>query len=788
MKISENWLRSWIDPKISTADLVAQLTMAGLEVDAVEPACKAFDKVVVAEIKSVEPHPDADKLKVCQVDFGNGSLAQIVCGAPNAIAGIKVPMACVGAKLAEDFTIKKAKLRGVDSAGMLCGASEIGLEDKVDGLLVLPEDAPIGQSIRDYLQLDDQIIDIDLTPNRGDCLSLRGLSREVAVLNNLVFEQPNIDKVPAVIDDTFPVALNAVEGCPRYWGRVIKNVDLSIPSPLWLIEKLRRSGIRSIDPVVDVTNYIMLELGQPMHAFDLDTLNEGIQVRFASPNEEITLLDGQKINLSEDNMVIADTHNALALAGIMGCENSGVSLTTQNIFLESAFFDPLVIAGKARSFGLHTDSSHRFERGVDPILAEKAIERATSLILSIVGGQAGPSVKTEALPFSPLQIQLETEKVNQLLGIEVAASEIERILVGLDIVVATKNNGFICTIPSHRFDLNIAEDLIEEIARIIGYDKLPVQPLVLPAKFTLEPEKSTDELTLKRLLAARGYQETITYSFISPKLQAAFDDEVGVNIQNPISSDLSVMRTSLVPGLINTLQHNLNRQQQRVSIFETGLIFKKAKEEIIQQPMLAGLIYGTRYPSSWNQSVDKVDFYDVKADVEALLEACNLSNISFNPINIKGFHPGQTAGIFNQDQQVGYVGAIHPEFRKKFSLKQSVFVFQLSLDILKLGKVANFEPVSKFPSTRRDLAFIVDQSINAIQLQTLIREVSGDLLQSCFCFDVYQGTEMNQNEKSLAIALIFQHQDRSLEDQEIQHIVDTLIEQAKVRLGAIVRK
>ncbi len=579
MKFSEKWLRSWANPQVSHDELVARLSMVGLEVDADLPVAGAFSGVVVGEVLSTEQHPDADKLRVCQVSNGSETF-QVVCGAPNVRAGLKIPFAMIGAELPGDFKIKKAKLRGVESFGMLCSAKELQISEENAGLLELPADAPVGQDVRAYLELDDYPIEVGLTPNRGDCLSLAGLAREVSAIYDVPLAPVAVDAVAAQHDETRPVELAAPAACPRYLGRVIRNVDLSRPTPLWMVERLRRSDIRSIDPVVDVTNYVMIELGQPMHAFDLAEINGGVRVRMAEDGEKLVLLDGQEITLRADTLVIADHQRALAIAGVMGGEHSGVSDSTRDLFLEAAFFDTIALAGKARSYGLHTDSSHRFERGVDSQLARKAMERATRLILDIVGGEPGPIVEQVSEAHLPkvAPITLRAERVTQMLGMPLDAAEIVRLLQALELTVVADGEGqWSVGVPSHRFDISLEVDLIEELARLYGYNRLPVRYPQARLAPNNKPEARAALPLLRRLLVARGYQEAITFSFIDPALFELFDPGTQpLTLANPISADMAAMRSSLWPGLVKALQHNLNRQQSRVRLFESGLRFVAA--------------------------------------------------------------------------------------------------------------------------------------------------------------------------------------------------------------------
>lgn len=638
MKFSEQWLRGWVNPQVSRDELVARLSMAGLEVDSVTPAAGQFSGIVVGEILATEQHPDADKLRVCQVSSGQETF-QVVCGAPNARPGIKIPFAMIGAELPGDFKIKKAKLRGVESFGMLCSAAELQISEENDGLLELAADAPVGEDIRTYLSLDDASIEIGLTPNRGDCLSIAGLARDVSALYDTPVTRPVVPAVAAAHDEVRPVEVSAPAACPRYLGRVIRNVDLSKPTPLWMVERLRRSDVRSIDAAVDITNYVMLELGQPMHAFDLAEINGGIRVRMAEEGEKLVLLDGQEVALRADTLVIADHTRALAIAGVMGGEHSGVNTEkTRDLFLESAFFEPISVAGKARSYGLHTDASHRYERGVDSQLAREAMERATQLLLDIVGGEAGPVVEAVSEQHLPqvAPVTLRAERITQMLGMEMDPAQVEQLLNALELTTTKSGEGqWTVSVPSHRFDISLEVDLIEELARLYGYNNLPVRYPQARLAPQGKPETRGDLPTLRRLLVARGYQEAITYSFIDPKLFELFSPGVEpLLLANPISSDMAAMRASLWPGLVKALQHNLNRQQDRVRLFESGLRFVGQLGDLQQQPMIAGVITGSRLPEGWANGRDGVDFFDVKADVEALLGYSGaLSDFTFSAWN-----------------------------------------------------------------------------------------------------------------------------------------------------------
>lgn len=802
MKFSESWLREWVNPSASTQQIVDQLTMAGLEVDAVEPVAGEFSGVIVGEILAAEQHPDADKLRVCTVAGHPEGEKQVVCGAPNARVGIKIPFATVGASLppGEDgkpFKIKKAKLRGVESFGMLCGQTELQAGDDDDGLWELALNAPVGADLREYLSLNDRIIEVDLTPNRSDCLSIKGLARELGVLNKMDVTEPTIEPVAPSIEDVFSVSLSAGSACPRYVGRVIKGVDISAESPLWLQEKLRRSGIRTIDAVVDVTNFILLELGQPMHAFDLAKLNGGINVRMATAGEKLTLLNDQEVELKPDGLVIADESGALALAGVMGGAASAVTTETKDIFLESAFFDPIAIAGRARGYGLHTDSSHRFERGVDYNGAQAALERATEILLSIVGGEAGPVTVVESESELPAErsVELSKERIESGLGFPIPAAEVTDILTRLGLSLTDSNDqGWTFTVPSYRFDIAIEADLLEELARIYGYNNLPTTTVRIPAQLPHKTEAVTGVDKLKNHMASRGYREVITYSFIDPALHTLINGEQpSVPIINPISSDMGIMRTSLLPGLLSTLSKNVKRQAQRVRIFETGLTFvaegdlnPETLEGLKQPSMFGGLIYGARAPIGWHADKDDVDFYDAKGDVESLLAYTGLP-VTFEAGEVNALHPGQTALVSLGGRSIGYIGALHPEVAKKLDLPKTAYVFELCLDALKQAQVPAFNPLSRYPEVARDLAILVDKSVSGAALESKIRSVAGNYLKNLKIFDVYSGKGIDPQRKSIAFNLIFQHPSRTLTEDEISAPMDEIVKQLEQSFNAQLR-
>ncbi|MGH8452631.1 phenylalanine--tRNA ligase subunit beta [Pseudomonas sp.] len=792
MKFSEQWLRGWVSPQVDRDELVARLSMAGLEVDSVTPAAGVFSGVVVGEVLSTEQHPDADKLRVCQVSNGAETF-QVVCGAPNVRPGLKIPFAMIGAELPGDFKIKKAKLRGVESNGMLCSQAELQVGEGNDGLMELPADAPVGQDIRVYLALEDASIEVDLTPNRGDCLSLAGLAREVGALYNAPVARPVVAPVTAVHDEVRSIEVLAPNACPRYLGRVIRNVDLSKPTPLWMVERLRRADVRSIDAAVDITNYVMLELGQPLHAFDLAEINGGIRVRIAEEGEKLVLLDGQEVSLRADTLVIADHSRALAIAGVMGGEHSGVSATTRDVFLESAFFDQIAIAGKARSYGLHTDASHRYERGVDWNLAREAMERATGLLLEITGGEAGPITETVNEQFLPsvAPITLRAKSVEQMLGLVIEPAEIEQLLSALGLAISVSGEGqWHVEVPSHRFDISLEVDLIEELARLYGYNRLPVR--YPQARLAPQPkaEARAHLPELSRLLVARGYQEAVTYSFIDPKQFELFNPGVEpLLLANPISNDMAAMRSSLWPGLVKALSHNLNRQQDRVRMFESGLRFVGQLDGLKQEPMLAGVVCGSRLPEGWAQGRDTVDFFDVKADVEAVLGfAGALDDFIFVPGKHPALHPGQTARIEREGRLVGFIGAIHPELSKTLGLDRPVFVFELVLAEVASGKMPKFSELSRFPEVRRDLALIADRDVAATAVLDVIRENAGEWLTDLRLFDVYQGKGIDPHRKSLAVGLTWQHPSRTLNDDEVNTTTQNILTSLEQRLNATLRK
>ncbi|PHP82161.1 phenylalanine--tRNA ligase subunit beta [Acinetobacter baumannii] len=780
MKISENWLRTWVNPAIDSDTLSDQLTMLGLEVDELAPVAKPFTGVVVGEVLTVEQHPDADHLRVTTVNIGSGEPLQIVCGAPNVRAGMKAPVATIGAILPGDFKIKKGKLRGVESQGMLCGASEIDLEDKIDGLLELPNDAPVGVNIREYLKLDDNVIDISITPNRGDCFSIRGIAREVAVINQLQMNEPEIKSVDATITDEKKVVINT-DGAPRYLGRVIKNVNVKASTPEWMEQALARSGIRTHSILVDVTNYVLMELGQPMHAFDLAKIEGTVHVRQAQPQEKLQLLNDQEVELQDDVMVIADDQKALAIAGIMGGLASSVTDDTTDIFLESAFFAPLAIAGRARRFGLHTDSSQRYERGVDFELPLIAMNRASQLIQELAGGEFGPITVVEKSDLLPKReaIELKQAQVDQLLGYKVAAEFITDALTRLGCEVTVKADGEWSVVPpSHRYDMAIYQDLIEEVARIDGYDNIQIS---LPS-MDVQLAKYQDRFEIAQLrqtVVTLGYQEAISFSFADAKLEKQLNPQVSpLMLANPISSDLAAMRSTLLSSLIPCVQYNLNRQQSRVRFFELGLRFDYQNANSIQDlkqiPTLALVAVGSREPESWHAKPQPMDFFDFKGEVEEILAAGRVK-VEYVRSERPWLHPGQSAEILVDGQSIGYLGRLHPSLENELDLS-TTWVAELDQAAVLQSYVSNFTELSRFPSVRRDIALLISDNINVRDIQQLIEKTGGELLDSTWLFDVYTGQGVEEGKRSLAFALLWQHPSRTLEDAEIKSGMDNIIQ------------
>lgn len=794
MKFSELWLREWVNPAISSEELSEQITMAGLEVDGVDAVAGAFHGVVVGEVVECGQHPNADKLRVTKINVGGDRLLDIVCGAPNCRQGLKVAVATVGAVLPGDFKIKAAKLRGEPSEGMLCSFSELGINVESEGIIELPLDAPIGTDIREFLKLDDNTIEISVTPNRADCLGIIGIARDVAVINQLPLNAPAMEAVPASISDVLPIDVQATEACPRYLGRVVKGINVTAPTPLWMSEKLRRCGIRSIDPVVDITNYVLLELGQPMHAFDLNRIEGGIVVRLAQKDETLTLLDGTTAKLNEDVLVIADHTKALAMGGIFGGEHSGVNEQTQDVLLECAFFNPLSITGRARRQGLHTDASHRYERGVDSALQYKAMERTTALLLEICGGQAGPviDVTTDSALPKAAKITLRREKLDRLIGHHVEDAQVTDILQRLGCEVEVQAGSWTAIAPSWRFDMEIEEDLVEEVARVYGYNNIPDVPVKADLVMTQHREADLSLKIVKNLLVDRGFQEAITYSFVDPKIQAwLHPGEEVLMLPSPISVEMSAMRLSLWTGLLSAVVNNQNRQQNRVRLFESGLRFvpdSQAYLGIRQDVMLSGVIAGNRNEEHWDLARNAVDYYDLKGDLEAILELTGkLDHIQFKAEANPALHPGQSAAIYLHGERIGFIGVVHPELERKLDLNGRTVVFEMLWNKLADRVLPDAHEISRFPANRRDIAIVVPENVAADDILVECKKVGANQVVGVNLFDVYRGKGVADGFKSLAISLVLQDTARTLEEEEIAATVARCVEALKQRFQASLR-
>jgi phenylalanyl-tRNA synthetase beta chain len=793
MKFSESWLRELVNPTISREQLCTQLTYAGLEIEEFAPVAGDFSGVVVGNVLSLVKHPEADRLNICEVDIGDGKPLSIVCGASNVRAGMRVAVAIEGATLPNDLVIKATKLRGVPSCGMLCSARELGLAEESEGLFELPADAPLGKAVREYLQLDDYFIDVSITPNRGDCLSILGMAKEVVALTECEIRLPDVHEIKATTTASLAVKIQAEEGCPRYVGRVINQVKADAVTPVWLREKLRRSGLRSISPIVDVTNYVMLELGQPMHAFSLDKIAGGIDVRISKAGETLKLLDGNEVKLDGETLIIADKDKPLAIAGVMGGLDSGVTATTQDIFLESAFFQPAMIARAGRCYNLSSDSAYRFERGIDPLLQRQAILRATQLLLEIVGGKVGPviEVSNEKYLPQPAAINLRIARIEKILGCKVPDSEVAAIMqrLGFQCEKSSTEAVFHVTVPARRSDVTAEIDLIEEVVRIYGYDKIPCHFPNAALQIHSSPEKNIPLQKIRRALCDLGYQEVVTYSFIDKKLQALFEPEQPLKeLVNPITNDMGVMRASILPSLVNTLLYNQNRQQSRVRIFETGLRFLIQAGQLIQQRTISGLVSGTAAPEQWGTPDRAVDFFDLKGDLHNLFKlTLAAEEFTFKPFQHSALHPGQTAGVYRSGEFVGVIGMIHPGIAQSLKMDAKVFVFELALDLLETARVPRFSGLSRFPEIRRDIAILLDQSIPAQDIQDTIRQEVGDLLKDVDIFDLYQGKGIEPGQKSIALALTLQHSSRTLVDEEVVDLMGRVMVALKGRFNAELR-
>lgn len=790
MKFSESWLRTLVNPQLSSEELSHLLTMAGLEVEELDPVAPDFSNVVVAQVLEVTKHPDADRLNVCRVDIGSGEPKIIVCGAPNVAAGLRVPCALPGAVLPGGFTIKVAKVRGIESSGMLCSAKELGIAEDASGLLVLPEDAPVGQPIREYLELDDQLFTLKLTPNRADCLSLTGIAREVAAITGTLAQLPTVPEVPATGSKRREVVLDAPLACPLYCGRVISDVNAKAPTPEWMKRRLERSGIRSISALVDVTNYVMLELGQPLHAFDNTKLDGTVHARMATPGEKLLLLNEQTIDVGADVLMIADDAKPLAMAGIMGGEESGITLETTELFLESAFFAPKAIAGRARRYGFGSDASHRFERGVDFGGTRRAIERATRLILDICGGETGPVVEATAPLPERRPVRLRTSRATRVLGMSFTADAIATLFKGLDLSFVREGDDFLVTPPSWRFDIEIEEDLIEEIARLHGYDNVPAPAPRGSLAMMPQTEEQRPVQPIRQILVDRGYQEVVNFAFVEESWEKDFAANGNpIRLANPIASQMAVMRSNLFGGLVANLVTNLRRKQSRVRLFETGRCFQRQAqsgpvEGFFQPWRLAGLAYGGALPEGWGSDGRKVDFFDVKGDLEALLAPLSAR---FEKAAHPALHPGRSARVSVDGKEIGWVGELHPQWVQKYELPQPPVVFEVDLDAAKAARLPAYAEVSKFPPVIRDLAIVVDQKIDLQQILDGLRSTVPATVQDIQLFDVYAGKGVPESKKSLAFRIVMQDTQRTLQDSEVDAAVQQLMAYLEQNFSAQLR-
>ncbi len=791
MKIAESWLREWVNPDLETEALGHHLTMLGHEVDGIEYDGSGLADVVVAEVAEVSKHPDADKLSLCKVNDGGSEFIDVVCGAPNVVKGMKTPFARPGVKLPNGMKLRKAKIRGIVSSGMLCSAVELGLGDESDGIMSLSQDEVAGSALSSVLNLPDAVIDLDLTPNRGDCFSVLGIARDVAALTGATMKDPAVAAVPATIDDTQSVELPEPEGCPRFAGRVIRGFDPAANSPVWLTERLRRAGLRSISPVVDITNYVMLELGQPLHAYDRSRLQGPIRPRMAKSGEKVTLLDEKEVVLNDDTMIITDDTGPIGIAGMMGGLSTAVTNSTTEVFFEAAFWPQDFMAGRARSYGMHTDASMRFERGVDPAGQGRAIERASELLLEIAGGDAGPLLDLVVEKHLPVRadISLRKSRLTRLLGVDIDNVEVDAILTGLTMKVIAVDGGWTVSPPSHRFDIEIEQDLMEEVARIHGYDSIPEATAFSQSPLESVTESKVDSELVAATLIARDYQEVITYSFIDADANRVFTGtDSKLVLSNPISSEMSVMRASLWPGMVAAAATNNARQQDRVRLFEMSKSFHGELGDHSEVVRIGGLATGPSQPEQWGLSAESVDFFDIKADVEALLIlACPLDGIGFQAVEHPALQPGQAAEIVRDGEVIGVVGKLHPRIAKTYDLKRAVFLFELDAEKTLNSSAPTASAISKFPAIRRDIAVIVDDRISADELVNAVAETSPELIQGVRIFDIYKGQGIEAGRKSVAIGLILQETSRTLTDDDADSVLAVAVKKLEDQFAAELR-
>ena len=791
MKIAESWLREWVNPDLDTEALGHQLTMLGHEVDGIEYEGDGLADVVIAEVAEVSKHPDADKLSLCKVNDGSGDLVEVVCGAPNVVAGMKTPFARPGVTLPNGMKLRKAKIRGVVSNGMLCSAVELGLGDESDGIMSLPQNAEVGSALVDFLHLPDAIIDLDLTPNRGDCFSVLGIARDVAALTGAALKDASVEQAQATIEDTQTVELVEPAGCPRFAGRVIRGIDAAAKSPVWMTERLRRAGLRAISPVVDITNFVMLELGQPLHAYDHSLLSGPIRPRLAKAGEKVTLLDEKVVELNDDTLIITDDSGPIGIAGIMGGLTTAVTDSTSDVFFEAAFWPQEFMAGRARSYGMHTDASMRFERGVDPAGQARSIERATQLLLDIAGGSAGPLVDEVAEEHLPArsEITLRKNRLARLLGVEVDASEVAQILTGLAMKVDANDEGWVVSAPSHRFDIVIEADLIEEVARIHGYDSIPETSAFAQSPLKTVTESTVDLEQAAETLIARDYREVVTYSFIDAEANTAFTGtESELVLSNPISSEMSVMRASLWPGMIAVAATNNARQQDRIRFFEASKSFHGSLADHTEVVRIAGLATGPVNPEQWASSSESVDFFDIKSDVEALLAlASDINEIDFVTTEHPALQPGQAAEIIRNGDVIGVLGKLHPKLAKTYDLKRAVYLFELDAAKMLASSAPTATPISKYPAIRRDIAVIVDDKISADELVKAVATSSQGLIKDVRIFDIYTGAGIEAGRKSVAIGLILQETSRTLTDDDADLAMAVAVKKLEDKFAAVLR-
>ena len=793
MLYSEKWIREWVNPSLSTQEMADKLTMAGLEVDGLEKVRPEFTEVYIGKIEACEKHPDAKKLQVCEVNIGRTENLQIVCGAPNARQGLIVAVAIVGAKLPGDFNIADTTIRGVDSSGMLCSQKELGLGVGNDGIMELPEAATVGQKLEAFLDLDDTLLDIDLTPNRGDCLSIAGAARELSAITGTALTVPKIDPVVSESNDVFNAEVIASEDCPRYLCRIIRGVDLSKPTPTYIAEQLRRMGQKQINAVVDITNYVMFELGQPMHAFDLNKLNGKIVVRKGN-NDKIKLLDGKDVTVDSNDLVIADESGAIALAGVMGGLDSSVTDETVDIVLEGAFFTPDIVKGRSRKYGLVTDAAYRYERGVDFNLQATAIERLTQLIASNNGGLVCAINEVVSEPNLPVKqkIKLSPSMCERILGIPFTVEQLEEYLSLIGCDVSVDGDMIYAVAPSNRFDLEFSHDLIEEVARLYGYENIPVNR---PMSKTVGFSKKESEIEVRRIrdhFVSRGFDESINYSFVDKKLQDLFHDQSNaIDLQNPIADNLNVMRLSLVTGLLGTAERNLKRQIQSLKLFEIGNTYKKDNDNIVETATVAGLCLGRKIGEFWpnvEKSDNNNDFFSVKGDIESVLALKGkLGEVEFKASQRQGFHPYQCADIYINEELVGFISTVDDLTLEAFGIKSKAVYFQLNLNSLSTRNIPTFTNISKYPNITRDLALLVDIETTSSKILACIMEVASESLINIDIFDSYEGEGIENGKKSLAYAMTFQDANKTLSDVDIDNEISNILNNLKVKLNVSIR-